>query len=66
MITKTPKEKAFELFNNCYIETDGFAKYNAKKFAALAVDEILNVCDFHKLIAEKDYWLNVKIEIGNQ
>ena len=67
----TPKEKAFELahkFRLLEIRTSEnshmmISMADAKQCALIAVDEILNVCDFHKLIAEKEYWINVKKEI---
>lgn len=37
----TPKEKAEEVFNNFYIHTDGFAKENAKKFAFIALEIVI-------------------------
>lgn len=66
----TPKEKALELvkkykpivtlkmgFEHAYILK------KAKEAALIAVDEILKVSIFFKLIAETEYWQNVKIEI---
>ena len=64
----TPKEKAKELIKkhidaqNGYNEREMFGTI-AILSALIAVDEILHVCEFHRLSAEKDYWLEVKNEI---
>ena len=62
----TPKEKAIELFNKFYIYTEGFAKENAKKFALIAVDEILAIFydDMQSMCNDElSYWHQVKQEI---
>jgi hypothetical protein len=65
----TPKEKAIELFEKMVLEfplqnnTNANVYYIAKQCALIAVDEILNVCEFHRLSAEKDWWQEVKKEI---
>jgi hypothetical protein len=60
----TPKEKAKELVNKMYgDELDYMTEGQAKQCALIAVDEILTVSKFFKLIAETEYWLEVKQEI---
>ena len=59
---KTSKQKAKELFDKyqiagsqCYVDT-------TKKYALIAVDEIIKLIDSYK---EEQYWLEVKQEIEN-
>ena len=63
----TPKEKAKNLVNKFYIiiplDKMDIDYDLAKQFALIAVDEILTVSKFFKLIAETEYWLEVKQEI---
>jgi hypothetical protein len=65
----TPQEKAIELVDKMVLEfplqnnTNANVYYIAKQCALIAVDEILNVCEFHKLSAEKDWWNEFKQEI---
>ena len=59
----TPKEKAQELLDKMTME---IGKFNAKQCALIAVDEILNVIDWHEFEVPNDqleYWLEVKQEI---
>ena len=62
-----PKEKAIQLVDKYRsFEKDGqrlIPLEYAIKCALIAVDEILKVCEFHKLSAEKDWWQEVKQEI---
>lgn len=39
-----PKEKAEKLFNDFYVETYGFHKFEAKKYAKMCIKEILKYC----------------------
>ena len=63
----TPKEKAIDLVDKMYGVTD----YQAKQSALIAVDEILNsVMIWWEIpdkdpyyITQKNYWLDVKLEI---
>jgi hypothetical protein len=60
---QTPKEKAEELLDKMTME---IGKFNAKQCALIAVDEILNVIDWHEFEVPNDqleYWLEVKQEI---
>ena len=57
----TPKEKAQELYNKMYDYS--LFEEEAKRCALIAVDEILKVSFFFKLIAETEYWEEVKKEI---
>jgi hypothetical protein len=64
----TPKEKAQELYNKFYNTSSHqhhveSRKDNAKQCALIAVDEILKVSTFFKLITETEYWNEVKKEI---
>jgi hypothetical protein len=65
----TPKEKADKLCIDFLMKpntTDirfGMDKQLAKQCALIAVDEILKVSTFFKLIAETEYWNEVKKEI---
>ena len=61
----TPKEKAKELFDKMLNEIDKTCDdyFTAKQCALMAVDEILKVSLFFKLIAETEYWEEVKKEI---
>ena len=71
----TPKEKAEELFHKFYIHTNGFAKENAKMFAFIAVEEIINSNPYKlslegKFLTEHitydiNFWEEVKKEIEN-
>jgi hypothetical protein len=75
---QSPKEKAVELINKFTIRTkflDEFKGWiehidisNAKQFALVAVDEILNIINFSldfKMNKSIKYWLEVKEEIEN-
>ena len=60
----TSKEKAEQLAD--YYMPFCSNNYNdAKQCALIAVDEILKVSLFFKLIAETEYWEEVKKEIKN-
>ena len=68
----TPKEKARDLFNKFYIHTDGFAKENAKKFALIAIDELIYFGDTELLSScildgehycDVDFFIEVRKEI---
>jgi hypothetical protein len=71
----TPEEKAKELFNKFTIRTKLFDEFEgwkeridlskAKKFALVAVDEILNINSVDKDFSLSHYWLDVKDEIEN-
>jgi len=74
----TPEEKAKELFNKFsrhimhFDEFEGWKEYidssEAKQFALIAVDEILNILNFSldfKMNKSIKYWLDVKDEIEN-
>jgi len=70
----TPKEKAYQLFENMYykIESDELGKdeESAKQCALIAVDEILNLMikEFKwdvKHNGNIEYWQEVKQEINN-
>ena len=68
----TLKIKAIELFGKyydtitpCNNSTPLTRTMQAKECAFIAIDEILKVCEFHKLIAEKEWWQEVKQEIQN-
>ena len=59
-----PKDKAKELVHKMYgDEFDYMTEGQAKQCALIAVDEILKVSIFFKLIAETEYWNEVKEEI---
>lgn len=64
----TPKEKAFELVKT-YLKFTDSRQYpdkngrNAKQCALIALDEILKLSTFFNLIAETEYWNEVKKEI---
>jgi hypothetical protein len=60
----TPKEKADELFHKFYIHTDGFAKENAKMFAFIAVEEILEITSESYDIDHINWWQEVKQEMA--
>jgi hypothetical protein len=72
---QTPKEKAKELFKKFSRRTkflDEFKGWieivdssHAKKFALVAVDEILNINSVDKDFSLSHYWLDVKDEIEN-
>ena len=75
---QSPKDKAVELINKFTIRTkflDEFKGWiehidisNAKQFALVAVDEILNIINFSldfKMNKSIKYWLEVKEEIEN-
>ena len=66
----TPKEKAIELFDkfndeipsNDSANVDEFMQRDviaSKNCALIAVDEILSLCP----LANRNYWINVKLEI---
>jgi hypothetical protein len=57
----TPKEKAEELFNKMDMVVGG-GNYDAKEYASIAVDEILNL-DIDTNILDYWYWQEVKTEI---
>lgn len=64
----TPKEKAEKLFNDFYIETYGFEKFEAKKYATMCVNEILKYCQEHEFqpqfgMTYEQYFEQVKQEI---
>ncbi len=80
----TPKEKALDLFNKYYqyditiigseseFEERGIGLYDAKKFALIAVDELIEshlvlttTHDLKPSIRCKRYWQEVKQEIDN-
>jgi hypothetical protein len=71
----TPEEKAKELYNKFTIRTklfdefEGWKEYidssEAKQFALVAVDEILNINSVDKDFSLSHYWLDVKHEIEN-
>jgi hypothetical protein len=72
----TPKEKAKKLINKFYTyeshpNSVAGRRENAKKYALIAVDEILSndsvgvSCDDNFLICDNDYWQKVKQEINN-
>jgi hypothetical protein len=71
----TPEEKAKDLFNKFSIRTkfldefEGWKEYidssEAKQFALVAVDEILNINSVDKDFSLSHYWLDVKDEIEN-
>lgn len=79
----TPKEKAEELFDKYFFELQmpsdcewymqcvdrcGNMVFVAKKYAILAVDEIIDAIDWHKFEVPNDqlnYWFEVKEEINN-
>ena len=55
----TPKETAERLFKRYIYIMGYYHEQDAKKYALIAVDEILNVIDNFEMI----YWENVKQEI---
>jgi hypothetical protein len=71
----TPEEKAKELFNKFsrhimhFDELEGWKEYidssEAKQFALVTVDEILNINSVDKDFSLSHYWLDVKHEIEN-
>ena len=71
----TPEEKAKELFNKFsrhimhFDELEGWKEHidssEAKQFALVAVDEILNINSVDKDFSLSHYWLDVKHEIEN-
>jgi len=71
----TPEEKAKELFDKFsrhimhFDEFEGWKEYidssEAKQFALVAVDEILNINSVDKDFSLSHYWLDVKHEIEN-
>jgi hypothetical protein len=71
----TPEEKAKELFDKFsrhimhFDEFEGWKEYidssEAKQFALVAVDEILNINSVDKDFSLSHYWLDVKNEIEN-
>jgi len=76
----TPKEKAKELVDGFkkYTESDWLNSdlleqktisntilFNAKKCALIAVDEIINACEYNRVESyNTDWWEKVKIEIN--
>jgi len=74
-INMTPEEKAKELFDKFsrhimhFDEFEGWKEYidssEAKQFALVAVDEILNINSVDKDFSLSHYWLDVKHEIEN-
>ena len=63
-----PKEKAEKLFNDFYVETYAFHKYEAKKYAIICVNEILKYCPENEFQAQfgmtyEQYFDEVKTEI---
>jgi hypothetical protein len=70
-----PEEKAKDLFNKFsrrimhFDEFEGWKEYidssDAKQFALIAVDEILNINSVDKDFSLSHYWLDVKYEIEN-
>ena len=70
-----PEKKAKELFNKFsrhimhFDELEGWKEYidssEAKQFALVAVDEILNINSVDKDFSLTHYWLDVKHEIEN-
>jgi len=61
----TPKEKAIELYNKFYNTSSHphhveSRKNNAKQYALIAVDEMINVCYWN---TTKEFLLEVKKEI---
>jgi hypothetical protein len=71
----TPEEKAKELFDKFsrhimhFDELEGWKEHidssEAKQFALVAVDEILNINSVDKDFSLSHYWLDVKNEIEN-
>ena len=65
----TPKEKARELFDKYQIAGNQWYVDTTKKYALIAVDEILTTLYDLKfgnaLVEELDYWEEVKQEIEN-
>ena len=71
----TPEEKANELFYKFsrhimhFDELEGWKEHidssEAKQFALVAVDEILNINSVDKDFSLSHYWLDVKNEIEN-
>ncbi len=61
-----PKEKAQELVIKFQFKPEGINKYLAKRFALLAVDEIIEAIFWHPLESpnqELEFWEEVKQEI---
>ena len=64
----TPKEKANELVEKYISLMDYYFRQDAKQFAIVAVNEIINAVDWHEFETpntELDYWQQVKQEIEN-
>ena len=71
----SPEEKAKELFDKFSIRTKFFDELEgwkehidsseAKQFALVAIDEILNINSVDKDFSLSHYWLDVKDEIEN-
>jgi hypothetical protein len=62
----TPKEKAQQLRDKFYFETDITELYEAKECALIVVIELIEECDkFFEAISKdrKQYWLKVKKEL---
>jgi hypothetical protein len=74
-MNQTPEEKAKELFKKFsrhimhFDELEGWKEYidssEAKQFALIAVDEILNINSVDKDFSLSHYWQDVKDEIEN-
>jgi len=70
----TPKEKAQELFHKFYIHTDGFAKENAKMFAFIALEIVIESEPYklslegkfltEHIIYDINFWQEVKQEMA--
>lgn len=64
----TPEEKANELYDKFYdFYPNQDAQFIAEQCVLIAVNEILNVLENDVMLckqSKRDYWKNVKIEIG--
>lgn len=70
----TPKEKAEEVFHNFYIHTYGFAREDAKKFAFIALEIVIESNPYKISLEGKfetehiaydiNFWQEVKKEIA--